>query len=176
MIRENLITVTQGDYRVSAKSNDVFTTVLGSCVSVCLFDPKSRVGGMNHFLLPRESNARSTDCIKYGTNAMEVLINKILQMGGRKQNLQAKLFGGASLVSNLGNIGEKNIVFAREFLDAESIECIAESLGGTNARRLRFAPTSGKAKLLVIPSDEVIETEVQVPPRPAMQPADITMF
>ncbi len=89
----NMITVVQGDYAVSSDPKAVMSTVLGSCVAMCLFDSVNKVGGMNHFLLATSSQAESDD-LKYGVNAIELLINRLLQSGAERGNLQAKLFGG----------------------------------------------------------------------------------
>lgn len=145
--------VIQGEFRVSDDPEIVLTTILGSCVATCLFDPVARVGGMNHFLLPEGENRHDVG-FRYGLLAMELLINGLLKGGAQKTRLEAKLFGGAMMNGGLGRIGESNAVFARKFLVDEGIPCRAESLGGTMARRVRFVPTTGSAQQMLL-SDQV---------------------
>nr|WP_314444215.1 chemotaxis protein CheD [uncultured Sphingomonas sp.] len=140
--------VNQGECGVSSDPLVIFSTVLGSCVSACLFDPVARVGGMNHFLLASggegEGDARLLQ--RYGVHAMEVLINGMLQQGAARSRLRARLFGGASMNAALPDIGGDNIAFARTFLDTERIALIAEDVGGTVARRVDFQPTAGRVR------------------------------
>ena len=128
---------------------------------------------MNHFLLPGNGTGDNLS-IRYGLHAMELLINGLLKMGANKSRLTAKLFGGASMNDGFGKIGEANGRFAHEFLANEGIPCIAESLGGTHARRIRFTPTSGYAQQLIVQQDEL----KTVPPArvtPRMD-SDVTFF
>ncbi|MDZ4085889.1 MAG: chemotaxis protein CheD [Tabrizicola sp.] len=167
------IHVVQGDYAVSDRENTILTTILGSCVSTCISDPIARVGGMNHFLLPGNGSG-DTQSIRYGLYAMELLINGLLKMGASKNRLAAKLFGGASMSDGFGRIGEANGKFAVDFLANEGIPCIAQSLGGTNARRIRFTPTTGYAQQLIVQQDEL----KTVPPARASSRSetDVTFF
>jgi chemotaxis protein CheD len=171
---ERTVTVLQGELRISADPADVLSTILGSCVAVCMWDPLARVGGMNHFLLP-DGTGRGSDTIKYGTHAMELLINGLLRSGAARSRLQAKLFGGAQMVTQFRDIGAGNIRFARDFLRTEGIPCISESLGGTEARRIRFWATTGQVRMLSVPRQEDVPVR-----RPAAAPAasasDITLF
>ena len=111
---DKLIYVVQGTYHVTAHKKATLSTVLGSCIFACLFDPVAAIGGMNHFLL---LNGRGTEAghIRFGVNAMEKLINELLQSGAIKQRLQAKLFGGASMSVTLNDIDQQNIAFAHSF-------------------------------------------------------------
>ena len=123
-------------------------TLLGSCVSVCLFDPVLRFGGMNHFMLPiRTRNSDSEfDSLLCGDYAMEVLVNAMLNRGARRQRLIAKAFGGGNVVSLLRkSVGEGNIAFARTWLEREGIALRASDFGGLWARKIVFDPTSGDA-------------------------------
>ena len=169
---QKMITVVQGDYAVSADPQVVLSTVLGSCVAVCLFDAKSGVGGMNHFLLAGSGGNKSAD-LKYGVNAMELLINRVLQGGGQRANLQAKLFGGARMTDHSRDIGRSNADFALEFLNREGIACVSQSLGGDKARRVQFTPTTGAARQLQIagPDPNTIPVKRAAPPA-----NDITLF
>lgn len=169
---QKTITIVQGDYAVSSDPAVIMSTVLGSCVAVCLFDPRARVGGMNHFLLAGNGEARGND-LKYGVNAMELLINRVLRAGGDRRALQAKLFGGARMTDHARDIGHSNAVFALEFLEREGIPCISQSLGGQKARRVQFTPSTGAARQLQVsgPAPEITPIPANVPPVAA-----ITLF
>ena len=118
---------------------------------------------MNHFLLPGGEGHDSGN-MRYGTNAMELLINGLLKQGADRAGLEAKMFGGARMIGNLRNIGASNIEFARKFLADEGIPCLAESVGGTSARRIRFWPTTGVVRQLLVTGD--LEPEAPPPPPP----------
>ncbi|MEJ8561285.1 chemotaxis protein CheD [Yoonia sp. GPGPB17] len=169
--RETVITIVQGDFAVSTNPDVIMSTVLGSCVAVCLYDPDAGVGGMNHFLLAGTGGQRGRD-LRYGVNAMELLINRLLRAGAERHKLRAKLFGGARMTTHARDIGPSNANFAEEFLKQEGIPCISQSLGGEQARRVQFTPTTGAARQLQISGDgpEIIPTK-KVPP-----PPDITLF
>ena len=147
--------VLQGEFRVSRDPATILSTILGSCVAVCLWDAGVGVGGMNHFLLPFGPKAADMAPERYGVHAMEVLINGLLKQGARRNRLQAKLFGGARLSATLSDIGAANAGFARDFLATEDIVCVAESLGGNAARRVLFRPTTGHVRQLLVPPTEV---------------------
>ena len=165
--------VVQGDYAVSDCEKTILTTILGSCVSTCISDPIAGVGGMNHFLLPGNKSG-DTQSIRYGLYAMELLINGLLKKGASKSRLTAKLFGGASMSDGFGRIGEANGRFALEFLSNEGIPCVAQSLGGTHARRIRFTPTTGYAQQLIVQQDE-LKTVLPAPVIPRSD-TDVTFF
>lgn len=161
---ERLIHVVQGEYYVADGPGVVLTTILGSCVATCIWDPVSGIGGMNHFLLPGDEDSVG-DEVKYGVNAMELLINGLLQAGGLRSRFQAKLFGGAHVISALGDIGAKNAAFAEKFLRTENIPCVGHSLGGDRARRIRFWPASGRAGQLLLDSTHDVVVAERVKPR-----------
>lgn len=165
-------TVIQGEHRIGRGEHEVLTTVLGSCVACCLHDPVHRVGGMNHFLLPDGAGGPGEPA-RYGLQAMELLINALLRAGSRKPDLEAKLFGGARMRDGLGGIGAANAAFARRFLEDEEITCIASSLGGTRARRVRFWPGTGRAQMRLL-DQTVPEPAPKVPPRAAG--GEVTLF
>ena len=169
---QKTVTVVQGDYAVSSDPDVVMSTVLGSCVAVCLFDADAGVGGMNHFLLAGTKQA-SGDDLKYGVNAMELLINHLLRAGAKRHALAAKLFGGARMTDHSGDIGQSNARFARDFLQQEGIACLSHSLGGDMARRLQFTPATGAARQMQITgaAPEFIPTRST-----KSSPADITLF
>ncbi len=134
-----------GEYMAS-REETLLQTVLGSCVAACLIDPSNRLGGMNHFMLP-ESLDGDKVCATYGVHAMELLINAIMKLGGNRQKLVAKIFGGARVVENLSHswdVGKRNVEFVKKFLDTERIPIVAEHVLGNCGRRVKLIPTSGK--------------------------------
>lgn len=143
------VTVLQGEVKTSANPRVEMTTVLGSCIAICLFDPVAELGGMNHFLLSTGGGTESQEK-KYGMYAFECLLNEILKRGGCRFDLRAKVFGGASIGGSYRDLGPKNGAFALDILAAEGIECTAKDLGGTQARRLRFLPCTGEARLMQV--------------------------
>jgi chemotaxis receptor (MCP) glutamine deamidase CheD len=126
-------------------------------VAACLFDPISRIGGMNHFMLPQGSldDGNST---RFGVNAMEKLINEILKLGGERRRLRAKVFG-AGHVLNINTAGvsvpEQNALFIKAFLATEGIPIMAQRLGGVNPLQVHFLTDSGKALLRIVGSERV---------------------
>jgi chemotaxis protein CheD len=124
------------------------TTLLGSCVAVCLYDPKLRMAGMNHFLLPSRSKTASddSDVILAGDYSMEVLLNTMLNKGAAKQRIVAKAFGGGTIVTSiLMAIGQRNAEFAKEWLEREGIPLAAQDFGGAWSRKVLFTPDTGDA-------------------------------
>lgn len=159
-MKAGMVHITQGEHCASDQPNAVITTLLGSCVACCLWDPEARVGGMNHMLLSTRG-AAAAQSNTAGVNAMEVLINDIIKLGGVRSCLKAKVFGGAQMVSGLSEIGISNGRFVLEFLAREGIACDGHSLGGTSARILRYWPTEGRV-LQKIASRERVAPEVPV--------------
>ena len=141
--------VRPGEHAVSDEPM-VLTTLLGSCVSVCLFDPVARLMGMNHFLLPMRNPASrepvlATDAGRYGLWAMEILVNELLKRGARREQLRAKAFGGANVLHEATgtrpdrfNIGASNVAFVRQFLERDGIPLVAQDLGGLHGRQIHF--------------------------------------
>ena len=158
-----------GEYYVTS-SDEMISTVLGSCISACIRDPHVGIGGMNHFMLPgdnRHAPGAST-CLstaaRYGSFAMEHLINTILANGGKKERLEIKLFGGGNMHRSLTGIGDRNIRFIRDYLRAETLPLIAEDLGGPHPRKLLYFPASGRVLLKKLPislENKVCEKELQ---------------
>ncbi len=136
-----------GEYFFTAKDM-MIVTVLGSCVSACLRDRVTGVGGMNHFMLPDGSDGDSpiSASARYGTYAMEVLINELLKAGARRENLEAKVFGGGNVLRGFVaiNVGERNAQFVRNYLKTEGIRIIAEDLNDIHPRKVYFFPRTGK--------------------------------
>tara|TARA_R110002049_G_scaffold23545_9_gene83601 strand:- start:28631 stop:29149 length:519 start_codon:yes stop_codon:yes gene_type:complete len=162
---ENRVVITQGEHSVSADPDIAISTLLGSCVACCLWDPLVGVGGMNHMLLTNSTQANG-HCDMAGVNAMELLINDLLKLGARRDRLLAKAFGGAQMVSGLSVIGATNCTFTIEFLAREGIECVAQSLGGTSARQLLFWPSTGAARQKITRHETVAEPRVAPPVTP----------
>jgi chemotaxis protein CheD len=144
------VTIKPGEYHVTAEENVVIATLLGSCVSACLYDPVSRIIGMNHFLLSHRRYAKGIPvCVseagRYGIHAMELLINGMLKLGANRQNIRAKVLGGASLFDSSGGsggffcVGEVNSRFILEFLERDGIPLVASDLGGVSGRVIRFS-------------------------------------
>ena len=145
--------VTQGEFIVSDDPGVVLTTILGSCVAGCVRDPVAGVGGMNHFLLPEGHDGEGAG-LRYGVQAMELLINGLFQLGARRERMEAKLFGGGRLMSGLGDIGAGNAAFAERFMQTEGIRIVSASLRGDNARRVQYWPVSGRARQVLIARSE----------------------
>lgn len=149
-----LVKIGPGEHYVTAKPGEVLTTVLGSCVAACIRDPFAGVGGMNHFMLPdSETGAWGKDIrsLRFGNFAMERMVNDILKRGGRRELLEAKLFGGGDMLCNGARVGELNAGFAEEYLRAEGIRLAAHQLRGHAARRVKYDPLSGRAMVLEMP-------------------------
>lgn len=129
----------------------VISTVLGSCIAVALHDPSTRLGGLNHFMLPGELSGRdffNEEAGRYGMFAMELLINDMLKAGARRDQLVAKVFGGGHVLStSAGNIPDSNIAFAMKFLETERIPIASQDVGGTDARKIFFFPVTARVLL-----------------------------
>jgi chemotaxis protein CheD len=159
------IPIVQGEYKVVAEPDVMITTLLGSCIAVCLQDRIARVGGMNHFLLAEPSGDRvlsADDMQCYGVHAMELLINEMMKKGAMRSRMTAQLYGGANVVSGLGTIGHNNAAFARRFLEVEGIAVGHSDVGGRRARKVEFLPWEGKARSTFV-QDSVPAVSVRVP-------------
>lgn len=138
-----------GEYYVT-RNDELITTVLGSCISVCIYDPIAGVGGMNHFMLPKSASKDIellSDSFRYGDVAMERLINSLLKIGAGKNRLVFKAFGGGQIIRNMTSIGERNIKFLHQFMTMEGFVLDASDLGGPNPRKVVFSPQTGKVML-----------------------------
>lgn len=132
----------------ASKSPHRVSTILGSCVAVCLFDPILQIGGINHFMLPFW-NGQGLASPKYGNIAIERLIEKMLSLGSAKSNIKAKVFGGGEVIdTNISqfHIGERNIQIAFEMLDEYKIPVVAKSVGGKLGRKIEYNTTTGEVK------------------------------
>jgi len=153
--------ISQGEYAINDAQHDSITTILGSCVATCLYDPVKGVGGMNHFLLPQSSGV-SIQVASFGVNAMEILINSLIKAGAERHRFKAKVFGGARMIAGLSDIGRINGLFVLDFLKREGIDCVGQSLGGTQARRVEFWPSTGRARQKLLGEARVFEA-VSIP-------------
>ncbi|MXP10458.1 chemotaxis protein CheD [Pseudoblastomonas halimionae] len=147
------VSIIQGQYRVLAEPGVMLTTVLGSCVAVCLHDHVARIGGMNHFLLGEPSasqNVRPDEMQRYGVHAMELLINGMMRAGAVRERLCGHLYGGANIIAGLGSIGSSNAAFARQFMETEGLQVRRCDLGGNRARKVEFLPFDGKVRSVTV--------------------------
>lgn len=157
-----------GEYFATNKDM-ALVTVLGSCVSACLRDKESGVGGMNHFMLPDEgkligSHGNISAGGRYGVHAMELLINQILKLGGRRDRLEAKVFGGGNVLQGfmLSNVGQQNAEFIVEYLHLEHIPILARDLLDVWPRKIYYFPRSGKVlvkRLRKVNNDTIVLRE-----------------
>ncbi|MDF1485753.1 chemoreceptor glutamine deamidase CheD [Ramlibacter sp. H39-3-26] len=140
----NAVKILPGEYYV-ANENLVIMTVLGSCIAACLWDSRMRTGGMNHFMLPDGDSADISG--RYGSYAMELLINEMLKLGARRESMQAKIFGGAQVMHNFTtmNVGERNTKFVIDYLHTERIPVVSEDVLDIYPRKVCFFPVTGKA-------------------------------
>ena len=148
------VKVNPGTHYVTS-SPEVIVTSLGSCVSACVRDFDRGIGGMNHFMLPGESQESgswggASAAMRYGAHAMETLINDVLNMGGRRNSLEIKLFGGSSLIASGINVGQRNIEFVRHWLQNEHFEMDAHHLGGEQSRRIKYFPQNGRVRMTLL--------------------------
>lgn len=180
-----------GEFYVT-KQDEAISTVLGSCISACIWDETMAIGGMNHFMLPLKGDSfgsqdwqqdNSYTC-RYGLWAMEYLINEILKNGGNRDYLKVKLFGGGRVIANFtSDVGEKNMRFAQEYLANEGLSVVGSDVGGPWPRKVLFYPATGRAlvkKLQATHNDTIQRRELQysdslVQEQPTEQ-ADIELF
>ncbi|GKS86707.1 MULTISPECIES: chemoreceptor glutamine deamidase CheD [unclassified Acidovorax] len=161
--QHNAVKVLPGEYFVSDE-NLVIMTVLGSCIAACLWDSRSRVGGMNHFMLPDGDSSDVSG--RYGSYAMELLINEMLKLGARRESMQAKIFGGAQVMHNFTtmNVGERNTNFVLNYLQTERIPIVSEDVLDIYPRKVVFFPVTGKAmvkRLAHAHPETLVEQEVR---------------
>ncbi len=144
-----------GDYFACA-GDEMLVTVLGSCISVCLYESRLKIGGMNHFMLPssKQSNdslvLQNTNAARYGNVAMEWLVNDIIKLGGSRQNLSAKIFGGGCVTDAHVDIGKMNIEFVKQYCQIEQIPVVSADVGGVCARKLYYIPRDNQVHVKTI--------------------------
>lgn len=136
------VKVLPGEYYVSSEDL-VVMTVLGSCIAACIWDGKARTGGMNHFMLPEGEDGSG----RYGSYAMELLINEMLKLGARRETMQAKVFGGGQVMAGFTtmNVGERNTKFVLDYLATERIPVVSQDVLDIHPRKVCFFPVTGKA-------------------------------
>jgi len=157
--KHDAVKVLPGEYFVTADEL-VVMTVLGSCIAACIWDPRVRVGGMNHFMLPDGGNDASG---RYGSYAMELLINEMMKLGARRETMQAKVFGGGQVMSSFTtmNVGERNTQFVLDYLQTERIAVISKDVLDIYPRKVCYFPATGKAmvKRLAHTHPETLDTQ-----------------
>ncbi|WP_223824381.1 chemotaxis protein CheD [Candidatus Enterovibrio escicola] len=148
-----MVQVQLGDVYVTSQ-RELISTVLGSCISTCIWDPCVALGGMNHFMLPfgDENNIKEWDpsqwrshAARYGNYAMELLVNTMIQQGAVKDRLRVKLFGGGFVIENKVRIGNENIIFILDYVASEELIVISRDLGNVYPRKVIFDPMTGQA-------------------------------
>jgi chemotaxis protein CheD len=157
-----------GEYFATGRDM-VLVTVLGSCVCACIRDRVNKIGGMNHFMLPdsgQDKNNPLGESARYGVYAMEILINQLLKMGAKRSNLEAKVFGGASVLRGftVNNVGERNAEFVLQFLKTEKIPVVAEDLLDIYPRKVYFFPATGLVRvknLKQVHNDTIINRDAE---------------
>ena len=152
--RVDAVKILPGQYHAAREG--AITTVLGSCVSTCLWDPAERIGGMNHFMLPGDTASPDSPwaaSARFGVYAMEVLINDMIRMGADRRRLVGKVFGGAQLLAGFDrlDVGAKNSAFVLEFLRTEGIRVLAQDLLDVCPRKVHFFVDSGKVQVKRLP-------------------------
>lgn len=154
-----------GEFYFTPK-NMVIVTVLGSCVSACIRDRVTGIGGMNHFMLPNDGSdgGLMSASMRYGTYAMEILINELLKAGAKRENLEAKVFGGGHVLQGFIaiNVGERNSQFVKDYLKAEGIRIVAQDLEDIYPRKVYFFPRTGKVlvkKLRQLHNNTIVNRE-----------------
>jgi len=174
-----------GEFSVSADPMIVYT-VLGSCVSACIRDPVAGVGGMNHFMLPAPKEHQSGDAwggesTRYGSFAMESLINEILKRGGLRHRLEVKLFGGGKIYDGNIDIGDNNAKWALAYLKNEGFQAETADLGDVYPRKVYYFIDSGRVllkKIQRVKNDTIFEREVRYQKQlvRAEEDNDVTLF
>ena len=156
---QDAVKVLPGEYFVTADDMMVMT-VLGSCIAACIYDPRVRVGGMNHFMLPDGGMDAGG---RYGSFAMELLINEMMKLGARRETMQAKVFGGGQVMHTFTtmNVGERNTQFVLDYLQTERIAVISKDVLDIHPRKVCYFPATGKAmvKRLAHSHPETLETQ-----------------
>lgn len=150
------VKVLPGEYYVS-RQDELVSTVLGSCVSACIHDRRLKLGGMNHFMLPEPSGERGAErdnwsatvgrAARYGNDAMEHLINALLKAGSRREDWDVKVFGGGRVLSQMTDVGSRNIEFVQRYLRTEGLAVTASDLGDVYPRQVQFFPVIGKVRV-----------------------------
>lgn len=181
-----------GKYSVKVGPGEIFltaddvaiTTTLGSCVSACLYDPVARIGAMNHFMLPTSTvnQGEVSRLARFGSFAMEQLVNEMLKFGCRKERLEVKVTGGGNIMGGGANIGIQNTQFVIDYLREDGLQILSADLGGSRARRVVFMPNDG-GRLMVRKLDKtdnnqliLEEQRYKVEVEHTLDDADVELF
>lgn len=177
-----------GEYFVTTH-DETITTVLGSCISACIRDTVLCCGGMNHFMLPEDKSVGANSWMdgadglstRYGSYAMESLINELMKLGAKRERLEVKIFGGGKILPAMTDVGAKNIAFARGFLNLEGFKITAEDVGEIYPRRVVYFPKTGRVivkRLRALDADAIANRETQYLQNLARKPAtdDVELF
>ncbi len=177
-----IVTVLPGAQYVSSDPEEIVVTVLGSCVAACIWDSQSKIGGLNHFMLPNDDAglwSGASLALRFGNHAMDALINDLLQLGAEKHRLNCKFFGGGNVVQGMGKVGSKNALFAKEYAAVERLNVAKMDLGGERGRRIMFEPVTGRAwrKFLdPVAGLEVIRQEAEFVPEKKAELGSVELF
>lgn len=186
-LKRPMIVIQPGEYYVTNK-DEIIATVLGSCISVCLKDEKNGVGGMNHFMLPgdfSQEDVFTSQSARYGMYAMELILGDLIKLGGDRQQLTAKVFGGGHVLDSGGqsqtNVPEANIKFVKAFLSMEGIKVLKSDVGGIYGRKVLYLPKSGKVfvkklKPEAAPDLVAMESRYRKSLRREVKSEDLTLF
>lgn len=193
-LKTQIMTIFAGEYYISS-SKEVISTVLGSCVSVCLYDPVNKVGGMNHFMLPEgaalkeglynqsglNKDTLTENSMRYGITAMEVLIGEMQKKGAERIHMKAKVFGGGRVIardSGVPTVGDKNIGFAKAYLKTEKIPIESENVGSTHGRKIFFLTGNNSVFVKKVALEPAVDEERTYMKKllEMKQKSDITIF
>lgn len=171
---QSAVKVLPGGFAVGSQE-EVFVTVLGSCVAACIRDPILSLGGMNHFLLPEGGEGTDGASARYGDFAMEMLLNELYKKGAQRGRLEAKVAGGGNVVRGITSmdVGARNARFVEEFLETEKIRVVGRDLCGQHARKVYYFPRTGRMAVKRIDSgalQALVRTELNYSRRLSHQP------
>ncbi len=164
----DVITIYAGEYYVSNKK-EIISTVVGSCIAVCLFDKIKDIGGMNHFMLPyssKENHISATASNRYGVTSIKNLLKGMEKLGASRENIQAKIFGGGSVLTTGNNnsktVGDLNIEFARKYLRENNIKILNEDVGDFIGRNITYLSSTTKVFVKKIPMGDISYLEKEL--------------
>ena len=174
----NVVRVLPGDQYICEHPDEMLVTILGSCISACVRDPRSGIGGMNHFMLPQSDSGmwnQTSASLRYGNHAMESLLNEMVKRGCPREKVEIKVFGGSNVIRGaVTQIGDRNCAFIKHYLSYEGLQCKAFDLGGPHPRRIHFFPDSGRVmRLFLKRSDDVRMLEEETSYRSRIEKAPI---